>query len=493
MRRRLTTTLTALGAITALVAGMPTAAYAAPSTAASQDVAWRDCGDGLQCGEITVPADWSEPHGSARITVGLAKLPARDPAHRIGTLVANPGGPGPAIGNLPNSKEGYSELTEWFDVVLFDPRGFGASNGVDCPTPLPYPSSADFTFPGRGAYQKQTAANRRYVADCAKDLGVLRGGLSSWQVAHDLEAIRVALGQRKLDYFGTSYGTVFGQAYAELFGRHVGRMYLDSVVDHTERDLYRWAASRAATAENNLRRFARWCAERTSCALHGEKALATYDQVIATAERHPIPAPGAGPGATASASLIAARAGIVNGGASTWPTFATALAEAAEGDASWFAKVPGGSIPDATGEPDLGRLMQCADYPYTTDYDTLKAIEAKLRNRVAPRVGWTQLWQNSSGPVLCTGLPRTGTYPPHPARAQAGLPPILVANGDHDATTPPRFGRHVVTQLPGARYLPVDGDHALYLNGNPCVRRHVHRYLTTGAMPPRRASCPATS
>ena len=49
----------------------------------------------LQCGELSVPLDYDHPHG-AKITLGFNRLPAADRAHRVGSLIINPGGPGGA-------------------------------------------------------------------------------------------------------------------------------------------------------------------------------------------------------------------------------------------------------------------------------------------------------------------------------------------------------------------------------------------------------------
>jgi pimeloyl-ACP methyl ester carboxylesterase len=47
----------------------------------------------------------------------------------------------------------------------------------------------------------------------------------------DMDSIRKALGQKKLTYYGFSYGTYLGQVYATLFPSHVRRLILDSNVD----------------------------------------------------------------------------------------------------------------------------------------------------------------------------------------------------------------------------------------------------------------------
>ncbi|MGW5157994.1 hypothetical protein ACWEPN_21170 [Nonomuraea wenchangensis] len=67
--------------IIAVLGTMQLPVAAGTPAAADTGLSWQDCGDGLQCDQITVPADWAAPEGK-QITLGLAKLPARDPATR---------------------------------------------------------------------------------------------------------------------------------------------------------------------------------------------------------------------------------------------------------------------------------------------------------------------------------------------------------------------------------------------------------------------------
>ncbi|MCO1580300.1 alpha/beta hydrolase [Crossiella sp. SN42] len=455
-------------------------AVAGTTPAAAQEsggeLSFVDCGDGLRCAAMTVPSDWARPD-SARITLGLAKLPARDDARKRGVLVINLGGPQAQISAFrqPGLRDRFAELTELFDVVLFDPRGFEASSGIVCP--LPAPAEADYVFPDQVAYEAHADRNGRFGQECAPAAGPLAGKLNAWQVAHDLEAIRAALGERKLHYFGNSYGTVYAQAYLELFPRRAGRMYLDSVMDHTNTSLPDWLGQRAAANERSLHRFADWCARESNCALHGRDVLTVWDEVIDRAARQPIPAPGAGPGSTVSATQVVARADVKS--ARRWPAFAAALAEAHAGDATKLAQklvFPPG--------PGAMRIATCADFPYPGDYHAVRTLETSLR-AVAPRLGWRQAWIWA---MNCARLPQAGTFPPHRPHFD-GVPPVLIAGGEYDDNTPPEWGRHLAGQLPGARYLTAEGDHALYVDGNPCVRAHVHRYLTTGHLPPKNTTC----
>ncbi|MET0236176.1 MAG: alpha/beta hydrolase [Kibdelosporangium sp.] len=457
--------------ITAAV--LATAVVPTSAAASTADLAWRDCGNGLQCADVAAPADWSQPGGSHKITIGLAKLPARDQSRKLGTLLHSPGGPASVIEYLPLLKDTYAELTEWFDVVVFDPRGMGASSNVSCAEPPPY--TLQWAYPSRFDYAGFADGNRSFAAQCP--LGPLR--LDSWQVAHDMEAIRTALKQRRLNYFGNSYGTVFGQAYAELFGRNVGRMYLDSVLDHTNPDFFSWTAAKAATSERNLREFTQWCRREETCALHGQDALTVWDRVVARAMREPIPAPGAA--MPASAALIVGQARVQD--QRDWPQFADALAQADAGDGSQF--VPRLPPPPGSLGSDMSRVMYCADFPYETRYDALKQVEGRLRATVAEHIGWAHAW--STAAVHCAGLPIRNTFAPHQIRP--GLPPVLVVSGTDDHVTPPEHAERVSRQLPGARYLPAKGSHAQYMSGNPCVRHYVHQYLLTGALPGEGVRC----
>jgi hypothetical protein len=56
---------------------------------------WKPCTDDrtAQCATLRVPIDWDDPY-AAITDIAVARRPATDPAHRIGTLVVNPGGPG---------------------------------------------------------------------------------------------------------------------------------------------------------------------------------------------------------------------------------------------------------------------------------------------------------------------------------------------------------------------------------------------------------------
>ncbi|OZM78308.1 alpha/beta hydrolase [Pseudonocardia sp. MH-G8] len=448
------------GAVALLAALGATVACGDP---AAGPMAWQDCHDGLQCAQITVPVDWNAPDEPETITIGLGRFPAREPANRVGTLLLGPGGPNPVLFALPRLAPQIGELNRWFDVVVFDPRGMGESSGVSCPSASP--ALPVWAEPDRERYDEHAAAQRRFADDCADALGPLQGRIDSWQVAHDMDAIREALGEPTLNYFGNSYGTVYGQAYAELFGDRIGRMYLDSVIDHTTGDLYALLEPKAVALERNLHEFADWCAREPACALHGRDALTVWDEAAA------------GPG----------RESLINGTSlavrrpQRWPQLATALATGDPGGLAPPAP-PAGLQAAVPGRYLLG-LATCADLP-AVDHAQLVAVTERLRT-TAPRIGWIEAFGTHG---RCAGL-GGGTYPSHPITAKE-LPPILVAGGDSDSATPPEWGRRVADQL-GGRYLASAGGHSRYLGGDECVRRIVDHYLVSGQLPAPETRCPS--
>ena len=122
-----------------------------------------------------------------------------------------------------------------FDIVFFDPRGFGFSTAVRCfPTVAAEQKflSALPLFPigaKQDAQWEQTWA--RFDARCAKTNGALLDHDTSADVARDMDLLRAAVGDPVLNYLGVSYGTGLGAIYANLFPARVGRMILDANLD----------------------------------------------------------------------------------------------------------------------------------------------------------------------------------------------------------------------------------------------------------------------
>lgn len=82
---------------------------------------------------MSVPLDWSRPHGRT-ITLAVGRYLARDQHAVIGTLFFNPGGPGVSgVDTLHQSGSGLETLVgNRFNIVSWDLRGSGGSTAVRC-------------------------------------------------------------------------------------------------------------------------------------------------------------------------------------------------------------------------------------------------------------------------------------------------------------------------------------------------------------------------
>ena len=71
-----------------------------------------------------------------------------------------------------------------------------------------------------------------FAQGCVERTGAYAGQVGTRNTARDLEAIRIALGEPKLNYLGFSYGTIIGATYAQMFPTNVRAMVLDGPPDY---------------------------------------------------------------------------------------------------------------------------------------------------------------------------------------------------------------------------------------------------------------------
>jgi pimeloyl-ACP methyl ester carboxylesterase len=99
-----------------------------------------------------------------------------------------------------------SEATR-YDLLVVDQRGTGRSGRLSCPSLAPA--------------LVETAAR---IRACAAHLGPAAARYTTRDSVADLEAVRAALGIRRLVLFGVSYGTKVAEAYASAYPARGGRV-----------------------------------------------------------------------------------------------------------------------------------------------------------------------------------------------------------------------------------------------------------------------------
>jgi pimeloyl-ACP methyl ester carboxylesterase len=212
---------------------------AGEGAAAPSKVAWSKCFNKLgafQCGTVQVPLDYDQSNG-ATISIALVRLPATDPAHRIGSLFLNPGGPGGSGVDFTVFAGPFlftDEVRARFDLVGFDPRGVARSTALRCfGNPRQWePYFTPFTFPSTPEEEAIWIAADRYLdAACDQRGGRIADHMATANVARDLDVLRQAVGDAKLTYAGYSYGSFLGVTYANLFPGNVRALIVDGVLD----------------------------------------------------------------------------------------------------------------------------------------------------------------------------------------------------------------------------------------------------------------------
>jgi pimeloyl-ACP methyl ester carboxylesterase len=160
------------------------------------------------------------------------RFPATGPAaDRLGTLILNPGGPGQSGVGL--SKIVYllpESVRARFDFVTYDPRGIGASTpaleGKGCNIAKPTrPATGKVDWDSVLAERQEQVA--RDNARCFEKNRTLVEHAGTVDGAYDLDALREAVGDEKITYWGISYGSLVGSTYAQLFPDRVRAMVFD--------------------------------------------------------------------------------------------------------------------------------------------------------------------------------------------------------------------------------------------------------------------------
>lgn len=446
-------------------------------------IAWKPCDEdpAAQCGSLRLPIDWSAPTG-ATFEMAVARRLATDPQRRVGALVVNPGGPGASGVSLAIESNRFfgGAVSARLDVVGFDPRGVAGSSPVRCSRGAPRHQPRN-----EAEFAALVKANQQLRAECRGTNGPLYDHVDTLSVVRDMEALRRALGERQLSFFGASYGTLVGQQYADLYDGRVRTMVLDGNLDHGH-TMEQLVVGASAAAEDSLREFAAWCARETACAMHGRPVLAQWKQFLAAADEGRLTE------GTDEDRLPITR----------WYTvqfvYGKLLKPNFHGLGDWLATLrivdevtpvePDGS--EDGGQSVRGPVM-CQDWtPRVRTYAEFVRIVAAQR-KAAPHLRYAE--EGMEILLTCLGWPERANNPSNPVRLGRGAP-ILLLNSAHDAITGMPFAESLQRRAPGRfvllRYEGVG--HTAYFR-TPCVRAATDAYLVTGRAPANGTSCPAAA
>ncbi|MFD3324749.1 alpha/beta hydrolase [Streptomyces sp. NPDC058701] len=475
----------------------------APASLLRQSVTWQRCqtssvdGEGAelddagaQCAEVTVPLDYNRP-GGPTVKVALSRLKATGPGQRRGVLFYNPGGPGvPAVYLALKFRQAEPTVGARYDVIGMDPRFVGRSTPLDCQWPLPGPGAAG---PDREGFERSAALSRDLASNCARHRDVLPHA-STRNTARDMDTVRALLGEQRLSYVGSSYGSYLGQVYLQMFPRRVDRAVLDSALDPDRfgPDLTNTQGPAMAAALEN---WAVWAARRHDRHRLGATAadvLASVRGIGSAVDRGPLRVGGHQVDSrTLPQVLWSVSAGDDEATYGDFAAMVRVLADAARGlDVSptplLEAVLTGLSSPDAGGTAAAQTAILCADREASRDPETYyRAIQAHRGDE--PVFG--SLIYNLTPCSFWLAAPAEP-----PTRVRNAVP-VLMVGADGDPAAAYEGQRHAHRALAGSRLVTLRGafHHTVYAGlfapRNACVDRAVNHYLIDGILPSRDMSC----
>lgn len=449
-----------------------------------QQVHWRDCGEDAdrQCATVLVPLDYDDPDGRA-ITLALARRisPADDPR---GAMFINPGGPGGSGVDYVSYFKPHG-LEQAYDIIGWDPRGVGRSTPVRC---LDSEQMEEFTaFDYSPDDQEETEALIKLNADfgeaCLRKSGALLEHISTEETVRDLDLLRSLLGQKRLHYFGSSYGSSIGAMYATMFPDRVGRMVLDGPTSIGVADP---DVGQAEGFDRTLQNFAAWCAEQ-NCRLGDSKSdvLDTIREFLTRLDSEPIR------GGRRELTQALASSGLIYAlysPAGEWPTLRVGLERAILGDDGRHLMEWADRLNQRDGSGDFGQFN--AAFPAIrclgTDDAGVKGELAEWRQlqRKAPTMG------HFAGPDLaCATWPVASTREYDRKINYSGRPEVLLIGTTGDPATPYEYAESMHESLKSSRLITLNGNGHLGFDQSRCVQQIVHRYAVQRQAPGRDLTC----
>lgn len=443
----------------------PTTVSTAPRTG---PLDWQRCdlGADIQCAFLAVPLDWDDPDGPT-IDLALALTPAVGTP--LGALLMNPGGPGGSGLDLLSRNPVTASIGMRYDLVSWDPRGVGRSAGLGCGESVGHFLSQDPEPDDDREVTALESAAEAVSSECSRSDGALLANMRTEDTARDLEAIRAALGEDKLNYLGYSYGTHIGQLYASLYPDRVGTMVLDGVVDPAE-SFTEFLLSQTRAFDTALETQAVECtrAGKVSCGV--DDLLAAYDDVHEMVERRRIEGANGSVG-PAELSIAAITSVYQPRG---WHVLGPALREALKGNGTMVRRISDSYQSMSAYTPYAA--VVCTDGPTprgTAEYRRF----AEDAIAVSPRFGAAianELLPCATWPVVASETPITEID---------DIPPIMLIGNTGDPATPFANAEAVHERIARSVLVAVDGDGHTAFGSNPCVDRLVEAYLIEGQLP----------
>lgn len=445
---------------------------------------WGECDNarlkaaGAECGMMSVPLDYERPN-STKIKIAVSRLLHTNSDYK-GMIAVNPGGPGgsgliyPILSaSIPN---GVGAKYDWYG---FDPRGVGSSEpALSCD---PNYAGAGFDRPNFVPEKKADLkwwrqTTKGYAKACGKsDARALLPYLHTTEVAQDLDSLRKAEGQKKLNYYGFSYGTYLGQVYASMFPDQVGRFVWDGVLD-AKKAFYEANLEQNIQFDKNMDAYWKYLADNdTSFALGTDwRAIKRgYYKLLTKLDKKPAANGQLGPDELGDVMLSAGY--YVYGWVELGDAYAKLVNEGDGTDLIGMYEGPG----DDNGFA-VYNGVQCTDANWPTWKKT--QADAWALHEEHPFLTWGNTWFNA--PCLTWPAASSNAFKTKGNKVKAK---ILMIAETHDAATV--YSGALATRKAFPTSFLIEGvggtTHSGSLSGIACTDDTIAAYLDTGKLPKR--------
>ena len=436
----------------------------------NQELKWQNCYENFQCSTLLVPVDYNKITSDV-FHLKVIRYKATDQRQKLGALIVNPGGPGASAFDYAYNAENIvsAAIRKKYDIVGFDQRGVGQSDPIRCLTDketdemLAGPMIADTP-----ENQRKMIENAKFFASkCKKVAGYKLAHLSTFESAKDMELLRLALNEPKLNYLGKSYGTYLGTLYASLYPSKVGKMILDGAIDPS-----------ISIQEQNLAQ-----AKGFELALNqflSENKISKIEifNLFKKLRIKPLSTK-SNRNLTDSLAILGVASALYDD-VIGWPKLKKAINDASAGDGSKLLAL----ADDYTGrtrtgkyfsnENDAATLISCLDWPSRNTIAQMRSASKLFRSSApifGPYLTYSQLVCNyltTTKNVTSINLDLIPTYP------------ILIISVTRDPATPYEWGVALSEMLPGSFFLTLDADgHTGQGRRFSCIDRAVDSFLTT--------------
>ncbi|KAL3454273.1 hypothetical protein BJX65DRAFT_317936 [Aspergillus insuetus] len=511
------------------------------SSSAHATLHWTPCpsNPAFDCSTLTVPLEYATPNSGQFASIPLARLNATVPeSQRKGPLLTNPGGPGSSgIDFLLNGAgKGISTITGGFyDIISWDPRGVGSAGPLlQCFVTIGEESKGSASLPLAAEIEYSQFTNASYLPEfyekldeydtavgelaqeCAEYNSSALYTSSAAYVVRDMAAIVDAIEGKenaKLNYWGLSYGTIYGAEFIQTFPERVGKVVLDGVFDaeansetYTSQLPHDELYVRDAIAD-----FDAMCTEAgpDACALALSPGITSTNLSTTITRRlvnlqeslyeNPIPAPDGTWSITAGIFSFFIYSYLKL--PPTWPIVTSAVRALETGDAGPFATLlTGATMTSMTNEsaPATGALagwpIQCTDNAPSNQTSLHEVGKLILDVSLAEETPW--LNADLSTLAFCRNFPNRRPLVPNfgasklisgetNAILSARNESILIVNALHDPTTPVSSAARLHDWLPKSSQLVTrrGPGHTTISLGSLGLVQAIRDYFLDGTLP----------